>query len=395
MCGIWQVAALLLFGFWLSASHAAEAPPVRLVTGRVVEGEVLEVTPSGLLVQTARGKVELPWYTLSPGTRYRYDEVYREAFDKILRGLELPERRGTRRRSPTIRSQEAAGRSGGGPGTNAPAAEASRSGVILKYVAYKESEPLSGKDLPVEIPATGRLFAHGWQYGPNKDDVLYVLPLYDKEGSPEKLFVYTPAAPEFKNPGPIRGIRKKTNYGREVSYPPIQLQADFGPLHAQYRVRIRVRSNAEDEWICEVETGLKLGDVASYFTLQRKFEPAPIDRRVPVDIILDQPMLLLKVNHLPQGITLDGDIRMGQFRLIPGRGVSDEVELTLKDAATGEVIRADTISLKECDITEWYLYTFKLELPPADRTWLAEVRLDLGPILGDLTASGEVKRSRR
>ena len=70
----------------LGSATTLLAEDVRLANGKKVPGTVVQVTDEGLEIQTSRGNQKLAWATLSAGTRYRHQPVYRENFESILKG---------------------------------------------------------------------------------------------------------------------------------------------------------------------------------------------------------------------------------------------------------------------------------------------------------------------
>jgi hypothetical protein len=59
----------------------------RLANGKPVKGEVKEATDEGLKVLLPEGEKVLPWKTLSIGTRYRYQPLFRANFDAVIEGV--------------------------------------------------------------------------------------------------------------------------------------------------------------------------------------------------------------------------------------------------------------------------------------------------------------------
>jgi len=395
------IAASLMFGACLHPGFGAETSLVCTASGRVIKGRVLGSTATGLRIETSRGPLEIPWYTLSPATRYRYDERFRNAFRQILRGQPI----GARAGQPSARSKSAGkkkpgGRSRGSETAPVPAGEAveadTASGMLMKYLTYREVPLVSVADIPAELPAGGVTRCWALQFGPESSNVLYLVMVEDASGGwPRALVAYAPGVPELDPPKNLHGMRKTTERGREMNYPAVKLEAFFGKLRAQYSIRLQARLGAEVQWICRVDTALRTGNLLSRFRLERECKPVTATGRCPVDILLDRPLMVLRTSTGRNRVVATGDVRMGRFRLVPGRGMADAVELSVKNTASGEVLQQQEAELQERDISERYLFRSELPKPPAGQVWLVEARLDLGPILGDVYATARIRGKAR
>lgn len=83
---VWSVVLLVM----AASATADEAAAIRLANGRTVPGAVLQVTASGLEIQTPNGKTRtVPWKILSAGTRFRYQPDFRTNFNAVLEGRKL------------------------------------------------------------------------------------------------------------------------------------------------------------------------------------------------------------------------------------------------------------------------------------------------------------------
>jgi hypothetical protein len=79
-------AGMAIVAFSLLAVVASAQPP-RLANGLAIRGEVIRATDTGLEIGTAPGKTRVyPWKTLSAGTRYRYQPIFRANFEAVLKG---------------------------------------------------------------------------------------------------------------------------------------------------------------------------------------------------------------------------------------------------------------------------------------------------------------------
>ncbi|HIE11494.1 MAG TPA: hypothetical protein EYP62_07765 [Kiritimatiellae bacterium] len=396
-----RILVLVLVGLWVDTTRATEEPQVRLASGRVIEGKVLAATVDGLQVETPRGTVELPWYTLSPGTRYRYDEAFRNAFPRVLRGLPIP----PARELPKAEPRDGPTRRGSVPDKSSPAEPPAPAREVIeprqpgsrlwKYVTFEEAPLIRGTDLPFRVPPQKIARYWGLQYGPTQNDVLYFIMVYDRAGQKyDRAWAYAPAAAELRAPVKLRGMRKRTADWQEVTYPEIGLSASFGPLRVQYGIVLRGHWDEAEEWTCEAQVRLKLKGMVSHFTAWGQIAPAAGSDPVPIHLLPDQPMLNMSVNVSGTAVTLDGSVRMGRFRLIPGRGMSRLVELTVTDSS-GTTVYTDRKRLGHGETKSRYRFAFRLEGLQSGQRYRAIAELDLGPILGTVSVMRKLRMRRR
>ncbi len=202
-----------LLALWLltGAVMASDTTVITLVNGITMTGQVTAVTADGLELRVGRSSRVYPWPTLAPGTRFRYDALYRMNVAAMLEGELDP----ARLNPPD-------------PHYNPMNPDASLSGIgvspempsTFSLAAFDPSGPFAPSAIRAlrGLPATNAVFI-GYQYGPDTNHAV-VFGFADE--SPERLAAWNAA-----------NNRTASLTARDASFPEQRYSAAWGEANLQ------------------------------------------------------------------------------------------------------------------------------------------------------------------
>lgn len=382
----------VLYTVILSALLISGAPgwaqDVRLANGVIIKGSATKATDGGLEVQTPAGLRTYTWESLSVGTRYRHQPVFRANFDTVLQGLPASARTkppDSREESPAA-AESATAEAAAAPGKEDPAAKAG-SMNLFDNLSYENIDPLQSGRIPnLQLRVASLAVYMGFQYGPGKDEVVYLaFDTKSAQDSRDVMFVYSPGAPEFKTPSKVAGFKKTAGDVRMVSFKKFKLKTNVGSITADYEMDSSMLGTATNALAMTISASLSKGDTKSRFLLYgQEFDLVQGDAIVNVKGILDMPVLWVSLDLTGGAPQLVGNLNMSNMKLVPKEGMDTRVALTIKDA-NGEVVQRDSVKLDEAGFTAKYGIVSQLKKATPGQTYTVEATINLGPFLGPVS----------
>lgn len=354
---------------------------IRLANGVILRGTVLQATDAGLELQTATGTRTYSWETLSVGTRYRYQPVFRVNYDSVLQGLppsartNVPDVEKTAA-APTAPKQEAQ-----------PAALTAPQVSSLKIFDQAEYQnvdaiPISRfPNLQLRTPDLASFL--GLQYGPGRNDVAYLgFDTKGKDDPRDALFVYSPGYAAYSNTIKVAGFKKSSASGKIATFKKFKLSSQFGVVSAEYEVECTASGLQTNVVILNISATLSKDDVKNRFLLNGEISDVVQGEGViNVKGIMDLPVLWIGLDLISGTPRLVGNLNMSHLKLVPKEGVDNRVTLVIKNEQ-GEEVQRESIKLDESTFEQKYGIACDVKKPAAGQLYTVKATLDLGPFLG-------------
>ncbi len=378
------------------ATGRAEAPAaVRLANGALFQGEAEEPTPEGLKVRTPTGTRVIPWKTLSPGTRYRYEPLYRANFMAVVSGL--PRSMWTNRPSAPV-SKPGGRRPSKTKGESKPSSESSDAGTsaskgslrLADNLRYENIPPILSDTIPdLQLHRPVHTLSMAIQYGPCTNDVAcFVFDLTSADAAPDEMYAYAPGLADYRTPRRIKALKQKKGYTYTARFKKIALQSRFGRIAAYYELRFFGISGRTPPLQMRINVKLRAGSLLSRFTLGGKPSVVVKGRgTIQPTAILDLPILWMRLDTSHDQVRLVGNLKMSGLKLCPRMGMSRDVKFSIVEKATGKKIKSDTIRLDEDMFEHEYglVYDLRNVQLESGHKYTVSAAIDLGPILGEVS----------
>ena len=360
------------------------AQEIRMANGVVLKGTVKQATGEGLMLQTPVGLKTYTWETLSAGTRFRYQPVYRENIGFILDGLP-PSARTNRPDSETtapagvvLKDQETTSR-----GT----ASQPQSLRLFDQAPYENVDSISSSQLPnLPLRTPGSAAYLGLQYGPAKTDVVYMIfdPKTPQE-TPDTLLVYGPNYPTYSTPLKIGGFKKGVGAVRLMSFKKFKLSGRFGQIAADYEIESSFPEGQANSINLTVTTELTQGNTKNRFVLCGDVSDLTRgDGIINIKGLLDLPVLWVSLDLTAGTPRLVGNLNMSHMKLAPKEGLENRVSITLVDDQ-GEVAQRESIKVDESSFGQPYGVVCELKRAEPGKSYTVKAAIDLGPYIGPAT----------
>lgn len=381
----------LAWSFCLALGAAVSlGQEIRMANGAPIAGAVKEIRPEGLVVETPKGVRTYEWATLSPATRYRYEGKFRANYEAVLSGLPPA----ARTRPPDVdAAQPVAAQVSTAAVATASAPEPAKRAVetaslkLVDHVSYEDVAPLPAEKIPdVELRNPGLARFLGLQFGPKREDVLYIcFDAKSKEEPCDTIFLYSPGAEAFRKTVRQRALKKRVGDEYVAAFKKIALAARFGGIDVSYGLRVQTYAGRPRPYTLSVDVDLAARDAKSSFVLY--WEPtdlAPNTGIVAPRGLLDLPVLWVGLDPNSPKPRVVGDLRMSRMKFCPRRGMEDAVTLVLLDADGRQKIEAATIKLDEAALSSDYLIVRELSKVRPGTAYVVRASIDLGPFIGAL-----------
>lgn len=377
------------------------AQAVRFVNGTTIPGNVTGVNNEGVQIRTSTGVRTLTWDTLSPGTRYRYQPLYRANYQAVLQGV--PRARWTNAADPQVEA-ELKNLSASVPSSSeAPAQkpavvpERSQSLNIFDNLRFAPVEVFRSSAFPGASFRDLEMASFvGFQYGSAATDVVYFA--FEAAGPNELsdvVFVYSPGTAEFTNTVKIKGFKKTAGTEPRITFRSIRVQTAFGKVRAILEFEPEITGSARGSVFLTITGSLTYDRDSSRFQLVRNFSDLLTgDGIVPVKGIWDLPSLWMACRPKPDGgaqATLI--LSMGNLVFVPRSGMESRAALTITDSA-GQVVYRDTVKMDLFPPPLDGIVT-DIKRVSAGQTYKVDARIDLGPFLGVASATEKLEMPAR
>ncbi|HMO51635.1 MAG TPA: hypothetical protein PKE26_10390 [Kiritimatiellia bacterium] len=341
-----------------------------LINGVVLTGEVASVSDAGMEIQVGRTKRAYPWVAFAPGTRFRFEGIYRTNLEGVLAGrapeeLTQPADPQYDWLNPDTQPQEPA--------------PTERSSDVRPYHLYLPVAPVIPSALPAWRNVAGPQTAIAlFQVGGASNSVLGVA---FPEANPPRLARLLPAD---NRPTILTATRPEPDPSSWWIFPPLSMNADLGgsALQTTWTWRQAVDHRETRRLVVEV-TATHPGQHVEQFslhgdsTLLRNSELT-----VPIRPLIVPPTLAFLIRIEDGGPVLTGRVRMGGFTWSPPEGVDAPVSVEIKDAK-GAVAFSQRIPHVAPD-AEGYTLRAPLTELAANTAYTLSARIDLGAWLGVL-----------
>jgi hypothetical protein len=352
-----------------------------MANGVVLKGTVVKSSEVGLDVQTATGVRTVPWETLAPSTRYRYESVFRANYESVLDGLPTS----ARTNEPDQEVEQIV--------TNAPATEISQPAQpssssdpeslgLIEQLSYAQAGSFFSKSFPTsEISSPEMALFCGFQYGPAQSDIVYLA--FDARGAKDVLdtmVVYTPSNAAYSTPQRITGFKKTSADAKIVTFKKIPLITQVGDVAVSYEmecVSLMYMNEVNVNFLIQ----LTAGDTKARFNLTGTLKDFAQGQELVADKgILDEPILRINVSSDPKNLYLAGTLTMSGLKLIPREGMSNRLNIEVI-SGQGEVVQKESIKLEDAPLSDIPNFLCNLKKVQPSQTYTVKASIDLTPFL--------------
>jgi hypothetical protein len=364
----------------LAGGVAAQGQDIRAANGVVIKGQVLKASDAGLEVQTQTGPRTYTWETLSAGTRFRWQPVYRANYEAILAGQPPSSRTITPDDlpAPAPEPQPVAP-----PPAAAPAAQGAtvKSMLLFDQAQYENVEPIGISQFPKVELRTPDLAAYlGLQYGAGKNEVVYLA--LDTKGPDDPfdmLYVYSPGVAAYTTPLKIIGFKRSAGV---VNYKRFKLTSQFGQVTTDFDVECGGAATLSNVVSLSVSAVLAKDDVKSKFDLIGPMANlVQGDGLINVSGLLDLPVLWVSLDITGGVPSLVGNLNMAHLKIIPKEGMDNRVTITIT-SDEGEPVQREAIKIDDSASESKYSITCPLKKLIPGKTYIVRAAIDLGPFFG-------------
>jgi hypothetical protein len=387
----------LIAVFVLAASSFSSGQEIRLANGIVIKGEVVGSGKDGLEVKTPLRTQTYSWETLSPATRYRYQPEFRANYDVILRGLPPHMRTNAPDPQVVLELPKASATQKPETPTQETAAPEEDTALLFDQFEYQHVTPIHSTAFPdAELRSAPHASYIGFQYGPGRDEVLYLA--FDTKGPSELsdvLFAYSPAAGEFNTTQRITGFKRGSGAARYVNYRKLKVSTSFGNITANMEFDSETSGLATNEMGMTVSVELLRDKTRSRFTLNQRFtDLLHGPGLIPVKGVLDMPMLWLALDTAEGAPKLAGNLNMSNMKMAPRDGMDSRVAISVTDE-DGNAVQRESVRLDAASFSAQYGIISELKRTQPGTTYKIKASIDLGPFIGPVEFEDEITTPRR
>jgi hypothetical protein len=362
----------------MAAPGQAQEP--RYANGLPVKGEPESAINDGLVVKIGTATKTIPWSNLSPSTRYRYQVFYRANLRQASSGVSSSNWSNQPDRVYSAFATAAEPEPAQAAATNAVEGSADSS-LKINLETYEDVEPMTPIDIP-KLEIRSMEVAQFWnvQYGPTRKDTAALV--FDAKGPGEfhdAMFIYTAADGRTDK---LKGAKRADKIDTYMEFRKIPLQSLFGATKATMEVTCSFAAKSGSALLLNADAELSRDQAKSTFTL----------RGTPVGIVQGNGQILCRQLLVPPTLwfvldtssgkpQLVGNIRMSRLKLIPGRGMDDNVKITVLNSVGAAALQQD-IALGNVDQEAKYTIICDLSKLAQNETYTVRASIDLGPFLG-------------
>ncbi len=321
----------MFLGGWLLAGSAVSAAssgpvPVTLINGVTLTGSVSSLSASGMVVAVGASSRAYPWAMFAPGTRYRFDGLYRMNLEGYLDGAASASlTNAPDPRYDPFRPEES---------VPAAVAEPSASPFSLTSVVWRAGGvlvPSSMRGFESAV-AGGALFA-GLRLGTEPEDVVVV---GWETGAAARV-----TAKAGRGEAVVRRIGQGA-WTSESMVIPVTLGDASGTASVSWRL------DAAGAWPPEAVIAYRIergGPAMRWVVSGKVLGWRRADEPVLAAMVLDRPRLDLSVAlSPPSGAVIAWELSMGRWRLEPGEGMGNRIALEVRDER-GARVAGDRIAV--------------------------------------------------
>lgn len=375
-----EIVCLLLVVHLGSVARAQQAPAPLLLNGAPLRGEIVSVRPEGIEVQSGGTSRVVPWYAFAPGTRFRYDPLYRANVKAAQQGMPP-----TRWPNPADGELSAAPREGARAADPAPPAPTEAiPRATFRPLSFAELPPIPplrrGALVPLDRALDARATAWGLQYGAGHGDwILFVAEPGGQDGLPAALHIWTVSA---KKPERIAATRHSEGDETRAVFRDVRFQTTREEAAIEYRVSVSASTRAPGSLLISAEITLRRDGVASRFALVGT-PPGVVVGDVPISPrdLLAPPNLQMAMDSAGGKPVYAGNIRMGRLRLVPRSGMERAVAVSIREENGQEVLKDSFVCGGESPVDK-YSFTVPLSALKKGGKYAIRASINLGPFLG-------------
>jgi len=341
---------------------------VTLINGVVVNGNVQGISDAGLEIKVGKTSRTYPWYALSPGTRFKYDQSYRMNLDGYLAGSDVSQL--TNAPDPDYDP------------LNPGAPEASESEVAvsattsLQYGLFGAPSPV----IPVQVPALSivpadTLSFYALQYGSASDEVA--------------LFGFPPTTTEdlvILNMKDARVLSEKVTKRKVAdvnfkAYPRMSFESTIDSITAEQKVQWLIDDRDGLRRYLHAEVTLTRGTQKSSFVLQGDAAGLkPGKEGVPPKPLLVEPTMSFTIQIEDEKAYLIGRVRMARLNLLPRSGMDLKVEVDITDGS-GRSFLKRSLAFNTDGLPDAYPLRMELDQLLAGQSYKLTATMSLGALL--------------
>jgi hypothetical protein len=372
-----RAASGMLTGLLLSYSALAQeiVSHVRLLNGTPLKGEVAEVTAEGMALRSGSAIRFYPWPALAPGTRYRFDPLYRANLAAAQQGRPV---------SQWPNPPDGAYSAEPLP-LDAPRADAISASVApLAFTPFPAIPPKARSSLTaLDAKAGAGSLSWGLRYGPAESEAAYfVFESAGDDGLPPAMHVWTGAD---KRPERVRMSRRADGEEARAIFREHRFRAVREDVEVTYRIAPTASTRAPGALLVSAEVELKKGLASSSFSLVGA-PPGVLagDGNVVARDLLAPPTLLMALESIGGKMVFAGAVRMGRLRLIPRSGMDRAISIDITDERGQKALAAE-IPFSGDAPTDKHSFLVPLDGLSAGRKYALNARMSLGPFLGEVS----------
>lgn len=359
----------------ICASYGQEKPIPLLLNGTAVRGEIVAVRPDGMQVQSGVNTRFYPWTAFAPGTRYRFDPLYRANLTAAQQGLAVA-------RWPNAPDGDYAN----DPPKFEPASAPVPDSAGIKPLVFAEFPPLPARPLAslvtLDTKAGARSLAWGLRHGPAETDAAYfILETSGADGLPPAMHVWVAT---IKRAERVLASRRADGDEARAVFREQRFRGTREDVQVDYRISVSASTRMPGALLLSADIELRKGAAASSFTLVGM--PAGVlvgDGNVAARDLLSPPSILFALDLRDGKPVYAGSVRMGRLRLIPRSGMERTIAITIRDER-GKKVRAESIAFTGDAPTDKHSFFMPLDSLTSGGKYTIDARIDLGPFLGAL-----------
>ncbi len=366
---------MLAAGLLIRAAQGQEPGALILLNGTALRGEIVEVRADGIEIQAGAAVRFYPWTAFAPGTRFRFDPLYRANLDAAQQGLPV-----ARWPNPADGDYTARPRPLEAPRAEAPAASV----TPLSFTAFPAIPAKSRGSLVALDPKAGaNALSWGLRYGAAETEAAYfIFESAGEDGLPPAMHVWIAAD---KRPERVRSSRRADGEEARAIFREQRFRAQREGVDVSYGVAPSASTRAPGALLVSVEIELKKDGTSSSFALVGA-PPGVLsgDGNVVARDVLAPPALVMALDSIDNKPVFAGAVRMGRLRLIPRGGMDRAVSIKIADERGGEALAAKVPFTGDAP-TDKHSFVVPLDGLTAGRKYTLNARIGLGPFLGEVS----------
>lgn len=368
--------AIVILALSLAALSARgqETPGLILLNGAPLRGEVIAVRPDGVEVRAGAATRLHPWSAFAPGTRYRFDPLYRANLTAAQQGLPV-----ARWPNPPDGEYSAQPRPLAGPATTSAAGA-----TDVRPLSFTALPPIPARPrnslVTLDPKAGAQALSWGLRYGPAESDTaFFILESAGADGLPPAMHVWTAAD---KRPERITASRRADGDEARAVFREQRFRGAREDVQVEYRVSVSASTRMPGALLVNADVQLQKGAAISSFSLVGA-PPGVLsgDGAVAARDLLAPPSLVMALDTIDGKPVFAGGVRMGRLRLIPRSGMDRALSVTISEERGAEVIK-ESVAFTGDAPADKHSFALPLQSLKSGGKYSLRARIDLGPFLG-------------